>query len=329
MSVIPIRIRKSGFTLVELLVVIAIIGMLIGLLLPAVQAAREAARRNSCSNNLKQIGLGLHNYADQNLKNGDNVFPAVSRTKPNSALDNYALVRTGASWLAEILGGMEEGNLLGQFDFTRPLTNTSQSNNGNLIQNRISFALCPSNSNQPQSSSPAAANYRANGGVTDNGGSADVAIWSSTDDNGGLSFAKNLRISEFTDGTSKTVMVGESREEYGTGNIGCRWAFGELWQFASTGMGTLSNGVWTGIRANNPRIKLMDATTFPALARHTTDSASTTYTPLKYGPSSFHTGKLVGHLFADGHVEFIASSIEGSTYQCLSTRNEGEPVPGY
>jgi prepilin-type N-terminal cleavage/methylation domain-containing protein len=89
--------KPKGFTLVELLVVIAIIGVLIGLLLPAVQAAREAARRSSCSNNLKQQGLALHNYADVNASNGDNFFPPITRNS--------------WSFIAQVLPFGEEANL--------------------------------------------------------------------------------------------------------------------------------------------------------------------------------------------------------------------------
>ncbi len=87
------RVRRSAFTLVELLVVIAIIGILVGLLLPAVQAAREAARRMSCSNNLKQLGLAMHNYHD------------AFRTFPQGFGENQEF------WSSQILPQLEQGNL--------------------------------------------------------------------------------------------------------------------------------------------------------------------------------------------------------------------------
>jgi prepilin-type N-terminal cleavage/methylation domain-containing protein len=321
--------NRQAFTLVELLVVIAIIGVLIGLLLPAVQSARESARRNACQNNLKQIGLGLHNYADQNLKKGDNAFPLISRAKPDGS--NYTSVRADFGWLAQILSGIEEAAILRSLDLSKPTTNTSTSNNGNLVKLRLPLAMCPSNTDATDRNSSAVAHYRANGGVYDNGGGRN-AIWSSADDNGGFSFMKEVRFSDFTDGTSKTVMVAESRQvpDVDADNYTCRWAFGELWQMASIGAGTLSNGVWTGIRANNPRIKITSQ--LSASHMHTTNALATlgtNFTHLYWGPSSFHAGGGVGHLFADGHVEFISPEIDGSTYQCLNTRNKGEAVPGF
>ncbi|MEQ1828676.1 MAG: DUF1559 domain-containing protein [Pirellula sp.] len=113
-----LRTRKSGFTLVELLVVIAIIGILVGLLLPAVQAAREAARRMSCSNNLKQLGLAIHNHEStyKNIPAWGRVIPAAQY--PTAPANPYGQ-RATFGVLFRLLPFMEQNNVYSIFDLKR------------------------------------------------------------------------------------------------------------------------------------------------------------------------------------------------------------------
>jgi prepilin-type N-terminal cleavage/methylation domain-containing protein len=112
----PARTRR-GFTLIELLVVIAIIAILIGLLLPAVQKIREAANRMSCSNKMKQLALGLHNYHDVN-----NALPpgAQGRVLPNPNPTNQVTYIAGTSWIVFTLPFIEQDNLFKQYRFDLP-----------------------------------------------------------------------------------------------------------------------------------------------------------------------------------------------------------------
>src|SRR5689334_2194752 len=121
-------IRRAAFTLIELLVVIAIIAVLIGLLLPAVQKVREAAMRTKCQNNLKQLGLACHNYA-----NALTVFPPAGYYPPGTVSDPWSAP-------ARLLPYVEQGNLQGLIDFTgssdaAPLAVTST---------RVPVFVCPS-----------------------------------------------------------------------------------------------------------------------------------------------------------------------------------------
>ena len=116
--------RQKGFTLIELLVVIAIIGVLVGLLLPAVQQAREAARRNSCGNNLKQLGQAFHNYADTQLRDSDNHFPAAAKIGNASGISSMTNVQTRAyTWVIWMLPFSENMSLFSQLE-------TASTNNG-------------------------------------------------------------------------------------------------------------------------------------------------------------------------------------------------------
>jgi len=135
---------RRGFTLIELLVVIAIIAVLIALLLPAVQAAREAARRSQCVNNLKQLGLAVHNYLDRNQ-----CFPGMCWG------DNKTW---RSSWAVAILPGLEQNSVFNAINFGYEMTDGSNSSATNL---KLSAFLCPSESSQqrPAASNPVGAQW--------------------------------------------------------------------------------------------------------------------------------------------------------------------------
>ncbi len=190
------RVRpRRAFTLIELLVVIAIIAVLIALLLPAVQAAREAARRAQCVNNLKQIGLGLHNYHSAN-----NCFPLGSTLQPSSNTDFVGW----ASWsaVAQMLPYMEQTALYNAANFA---FNSGQAGgiagptNSTVNNARVNFFLCPSDGNAGNTNLNS---YHASQGTTiyvTNGPSTGV-------------FAQQTKysVADVTDGTSNTIAFSES-----------------------------------------------------------------------------------------------------------------------
>ena len=215
--------RRSGFTLIELLVVIAIIAVLIGLLLPAVQSAREAARRAQCTNNLKQIGLALHNY-----HSSANSFPP-GRMVPY--LGNFVGSTTGDCFQGGIAVHMhiapflEAAPMFNAFNFSNSRVRTSTPlcvANVTVVQLRSNVFICPSEARDPNVANIPINNYRYNMGVTicqssawaDSG--APQAPWTSNclgeiDGPRGGMFKEEgvISIAHVTDGTSNTVAWSE------------------------------------------------------------------------------------------------------------------------
>lgn len=185
------RRDRLGFTLVELLVVIAIIGILVALLLPAIQAAREAARRSQCTNNLKQLGLALHNYESARRS-----FPP---------LGDYQFAGSSVYWSIQtrLLPYVEQANLQNLIDFKRPISDQPQ-----VAKVRMPYLLCPSEPNdRERPDTPTFThyplNYAANAGMW--------LIYEPPSGRGSGAFVVNrsIRNGEIEDGTSHTLAMSE------------------------------------------------------------------------------------------------------------------------
>jgi len=198
------KIRNRGFTLVELLVVIAIIGVLVALLLPAVQAAREAARRTSCTNNMKQLGIAMHNRHDT-----FGAFPPGCETVGGS---------WGSSWKVYLLPYIEQNNIFDKWIF-HSASGYTNSNNMPLVDGvEIAPYRCPSSVLPPKyTSSNNAGSIQMFTSYTGIAGSATLDATASTGHGlgagGGCLYANsNVNMAALTDGTSNTLMIGEQSD---------------------------------------------------------------------------------------------------------------------
>ncbi len=204
------RRLRPGFTLVELLVVIAIIGILIALLLPAVQAAREAARRTQCSNNIKQLGLALLNYHDV-----WHVFPPASKWVNLGDIGTSDTPNLSENWVIMALPFIEGTNLHEQFNLSKYISDPA---NAFARSQTVEAMLCPTDaynvvpfdgSAYGLGSNWARGNYAINGSL-DQENSAN-GTWNNLLYRGISGPNVSIGIKKISDGTTKTILIGEIR----------------------------------------------------------------------------------------------------------------------
>lgn len=304
-------LTRRAFTLVELLVVIAIIGVLVALLLPAVQAAREAARRTQCSNHLKQLGLGIHNYHDT-----VNRMPFAS---------GWSIARTG-TWAAFILPQIEQQNLYQKFDFNVAM---NHANNTAAVTTVVKVFICPSDpkankpimtNRQPDQDCPTTVMglwYPVSMGpthpdscpfcpnTTPGPGNWCCQGWNLGTQPGGGSgpdssvgmfgrYPTGYRFGEVTDGLSNTLMMGETIPSH-----------------------CMFNGAFL---PNYPVLP----TTIPLHVMETDNGVRGTWFRT-CGFKSYHPGG-VGFCLGDGSVKFFPRTIDFRLYNELGTKSGGEAV---
>jgi prepilin-type N-terminal cleavage/methylation domain-containing protein len=356
-----LRVRKRGFTLVELLVVIAIIGILVALLLPAINAARQAAMRNACINNMRQVGLALHNYHDVYKK-----FPVISdydNIVAPTAIGNAGNPPQMAafSWIVKILPYIEESAMYneissdsgrfklppaGKAPFAQDMRvgNNATAQNLHFSQVSIATLLCPSFSGEPYSDNAAPAQaYAQINPKTDiiTGRPVGVALtnyvtFAATnkefltrnppEPNGTIVGGKARTMATMRDGTSKTVVIVESKEQ---SNSSWYDASG-TWVVALVPGSTTASNPNPGITPMVATGTVLSALNYGPAPGATTPLYGTGFAGAgarKWGPSSDHGGDVVIHCFGDNAVRPITTDINVNTYIWLVTPNGGEPLP--
>ncbi len=308
--------RTSGFTLIELLVVIAIIAVLIALLLPAVQQAREAARRTQCKNNLKQLGLAMHNYHDT-----ANMFPigSVSRTGGRFG---------GPEWpylLHFLYPYIDQTPLYNNLNFALPAPYVSTAGWApNTFDAKISALQCPSDGQ-----GGAAKNITGQSMTTSNylgffTGLNDAQANADANPRAAFGMNRGARIRDITDGTSNTMIVaeyltgvsGDNRGWFWTNRAGSQFMFATNTPNSSIPDNLLDNPTFcptgNGNSANNPQNNL------PCVPDGNDSNNFVS-------PRSRHTGG-VHVLLGDGAVRFVSSNVDLTTWRNLAQLSDGNVI---
>ncbi|HET6424157.1 MAG TPA: DUF1559 domain-containing protein [Planctomycetaceae bacterium] len=278
---------RDGFTLIELLVVIAIIAILIAVLMPAVQQAREAARRTQCRNNLKQIGLALHNY-----ETAHEVFP------PGILGDDGSLASTQPlhTWMAQLLPFLDQTPLFQAYNFDVRFDDPV---NAQVVATRLQTYLCPSAPAPPWPSPFAPTHFVGNAGSIPGA------------DDGVMYPLSKLTFRDILDGTSSTFHVGEAAQSIGG------WA---------AGVADTSSGMDLDVGFGRSVLRWARCSAGCARARINPPLSECAHgCEQDFQFSSRHPGG--AHFqYADGHGGFISENIDENVLRALTTRNGGELI---